>query len=135
MLHRWNESRRPSAITVGAGSIIGNDVILDGREGIHIGENVNFSSEVAIWTLQHDHVCPDFGTKGGPVTIGDRTWVSFRATILPDVTIGEGVVVAAGAVVTRDVQPYAIVGGIPARVIGYRERNLTYNWTENPRLI
>ena len=59
--------------------------------------------------------------------IGDWAWLSFRSTILPGVTIGEGAVVAAGAVVTRDVPPYAIVAGIPARVVGERPRELDYD--------
>jgi len=99
---------------------------LDARRGLVIGNYVNFSSEVMIWTLQHDHNSPTFADKGGKVVIGDRAWISCRAIILPGVTIGEGAVVAAGAVVTKDVAPYTIVGGIPAKEIGKRNRDLTY---------
>ncbi len=60
------------------------------------------------------------GITKGDITIGDDVWLGFRATILSGVTIGQGAVVAAGAVVTKDVPPYAIVGGVPARVIRYR---------------
>jgi acetyltransferase-like isoleucine patch superfamily enzyme len=55
-------------------------------------------------------------------------FIGARAIILPGVTIGEGAAVAAGAVVTADVEPYAIVAGVPARVIGSRPRNLTYRF-------
>lgn len=130
-VYRWREVRNPKKIKIGAGSIIGLWSTLDGREGITIGENVNISSEAALWTLQHDHNSPTFATKGGPIVVGDRAWISFRATILPGVTIGEGAVVAAGAVVTKDVPPFAIVGGIPAKVIGTRNTDLTYNWDAN----
>jgi len=125
-IHRGAEIREPKNISIGAGSIIGFDAILDGRRGVSIGANVNLSSEVAIWTVQHDPQDRQFGVKGGPVHIGDRAWLSFRSTILPGVTVGEGAVVAAGAIVTHDVAPYTIVGGTPASVIGNRSRDLSY---------
>ena len=56
----------------------------------------------------------------GDITIGDDVWIGFRSTIMSGVHIGQGAVVAAGAVVTKDVPPYAIVGGVPAKVIKYR---------------
>ena len=106
------EIRSPGRITIGDGSVVGLNAILDGREGITIGRNVNLSSEVAIWTLQHDPQAADFGTKGGPVVVEDRAWLSFRCTVLPGVTIGEGAVVAAGSIVTKDVAPFTIVAGV-----------------------
>lgn len=128
-LYRWREIRAGQNITIGENTIVGLWSSLDGRSGITIGDHVNISSEVAIWTLQHDHRDPEFGNVGAPVVVGDRAWLSFRSTILPGVTIGEGAVVAAGSVVTKDVAPYAIVGGIPAKVIGERNRDLTYDWS------
>jgi carbonic anhydrase/acetyltransferase-like protein (isoleucine patch superfamily) len=133
LVHRGLELREPRGVQIGAGSVVGFDVTLDGRRGITIGNHVNISSEVAIWTLQHDHRDPTFAANGAPVAIGDRAWLSFRATILPGVSIGEGAVVAAGAVVTRDVAPYTIVAGVPARVVGERSpRELTYELTATP---
>ncbi len=126
-VHRGVEVRDAWNIEVGEGSIIGFDCILDGRSGIRIGRHVNLSSDVALWTVQHDHRDPDFGTVGGPIVIGDRAWISFRSTVLPGVTIGDGAVVAAGAVVTRDIPPYTIVAGMPARPVGRRApRPLAY---------
>ncbi len=61
------------------------------------------------------------------MVIGDRAYVATRATILPGTVIGEGAVVAAGAVVTKDVPAFAIVGGVPAKVIGERTQNLDYS--------
>jgi acetyltransferase-like isoleucine patch superfamily enzyme len=126
VLHRWRDLREPSRIEIGAGSVIGFWATLDGRRGITIGRNVNLSSEVALWTLQHDPNDRGFGVRGGPIVVEDDAWISFRATVLPGVRIGRGAVVAAGAVVTEDVEPYAIVGGVPARPIGERRRDLEY---------
>lgn len=132
-VHRGLELRNAGSIEIGEGSVIGFDTILDGRRGITIGRHVNLSSQAAIWTLQHDHRDPEFDSHGGPVVVGDRAWLSFRTVVLPGVTIGEGAVVAAGAVVTRDVPPYAIVGGIPAKVIGRREpQSLGYDLVAAP---
>lgn len=104
--------------------------ILDGRKGLVIGDHVNLSSEVMIWTLQHDMNDSGFKAVGGPVEIGDYAWVSARAIILPGRKIGKGAVVAAGSVVTKDVEDYAIVGGVPAKKIGERNRSLEYKVCE-----
>lgn len=126
-IHKGLEVRSGRNVRIGPGTVIGQDALLDGRQGICLGENVNLSGEVAIFTLQHDVSSPDFSAIGGPVTVGDRAWLSFRTTILPGVTIGEGAVVAAGAVVTKDVPAYTIVAGIPAKVIASRPHDLTYD--------
>ena len=60
------------------------------------------------------------------MSIGDRAWIGPRVIILPGCTVGEGAVVAGGAVVTRDVPPYTVVGGVPAKEMGKRNRNLEY---------
>ena len=125
------EIRDPHKIKIGRGSIIGSNVILDDRNKICIGENTNFSSNVSIWTEQHDHRDPYFRCETQqkkPVVIEDRVWIGPNAIILHSVTIGEGAVVAAGAVVTKDVPPFSIVGGIPAKVIGSRNSNLKYEF-------
>jgi acetyltransferase-like isoleucine patch superfamily enzyme len=124
------EIREAWNIRIGEHSIIGHGAVLDGRSGLTIGENVNLSSGVWIWTLQHDPQSPTFGTKGGPVVVEDYAWLSCRTVILPGVTIGRGAIVAAGAVVTKSVAPYTIVGGVPARPIGRRTENLTYTLGE-----
>lgn len=118
--------RSPWRITIGANSIIGEDSLLDGRGELTIGENVNIGSGVWVWTMEHDLNDPDFIAIKGAVYIDDYAWISSRVTILPNVSIGKGAVIASGAVVTKDVSPYTIVGGVPAKVIGKRNPNLTY---------
>lgn len=76
--------------------------------------------------MQHDPQCPNFGVESAPVVIEDYAWLSCRSIILPGVTVGKGAVVAAGAVVTKSVESYTIVGGIPAKPIGKRNPNLDY---------
>lgn len=118
---------RPWHLTIGNNSNLGFHVTLDARGGLVIGESCNISSEAAIWTGSHDLDSPDFASTANPVVIGDRVWISHRAIVLPGVTIGEGAVVSAGAVVRKDVPPFAIVAGVPARVIGMRSRDLNYS--------
>lgn len=106
---------------------MGEDAILDARGELEIGHDVNISSGVHIWTMDHDPQDLKFGARFASVTVGCHVWLSERCTVLPGVTIGQAAVVAAGAVVTRDVLPYQIVGGVPARPIGQRRAPMTYN--------
>lgn len=74
----------------------------------------------------HDMNSPSFEGRHRPIVICDYAWIGVGATILQGVTIGEGAVVAAGAVVTKDVDPYIVVGGSPAKVIGKRNEHFDY---------
>jgi len=125
-IHRKCRFYRPSHVQVGDHCVILREVLLDGRRNLTIGVNVNISEGVLIFSLHHDMSSPTFEAVGGPVTIEDYVFVGARAILLPGVTIGRGAVVAAGAVVTRDVESFAIVGGIPARQIGTRPDVLSY---------
>ena len=87
---------------------------------ISIGNRVCISEDVRLLTGSHSLTSPTFDLMTRPITIEDNVWVATGAIILPGVTIGEGAVVAAGAVVTKDVEPWTVVGGNPARVIGAR---------------
>ncbi|MDV8146987.1 acyltransferase [Arthrobacter sp. B10-11] len=109
-------------ISIGESSIVGDHAFLDGRNGIHIGSNVNIASEVRIWTAEHDVFADDFGQIGGPVVINDYAFIGSRVTILPGVTIGEGAVIGAGAVVTKDIAAWTIAFGIPAKSVKARPR-------------
>ena len=120
------ELREPYHITIGDFTSIGDHCILDGRGGLTIGNSVNFSTGAWVWTMQHEVNDPDFKVECAPVVIDDYAWISCRTVILPGVHIGKGAVVAAGAVVTKSVEPYAIVAGVPAKKIGERSRDLRY---------
>ncbi len=125
-IHHGAKIRAPWKIEIGRNTIIGDCAILDGRNGLFIGNNVNFSTGVWVWTMQHDMNSPDFSASGGPVKIEDYVWASCRVTILPNVIIGKGAVLAANSVVTKDVLPFIVAGGIPAKKIGERSRDLKY---------
>lgn len=126
------EIRGASQLELGDGCIVGDKSVLDARRGgINIGKNVQLGSFVKLWTGSHDHDDPYFRSmphKRGPIKIGDRVWIGSGATILHSVTIGEGAVVAAGAVVTKNVEPYSIVAGVPAKKIGERSHDLRYEF-------
>ena len=112
--------------------IIGNDThinrncFLDARGHIFIGNNVSISHNVSIITGSHDYNSSRFYGSYLPIRIDDYVWIGINATVLQNVHISKGAVIAAGSVVTKDVPPYAIVGGIPAKIIGYRNKNLSY---------
>jgi len=147
-LARFNQ---PTGIEIGDNCILGNDAFLDGRfpreqktgqkgtpllylkeffnpsyRPLKIGNNVSIAGEVRIYTMEHDIDDPDFREIGGPVVIEDYTVIGTRVIILPGVRIGKGAVVASGAVVTKDVPEYTVVGGVPAEFIKERNRDLSY---------
>ena len=107
-------------VFVGSETIINRDVTLDGRGILRIGARVNISPEVMLLTADHDPQSPEFAGRDLPTVVGDRAWIASRAIVLPGSTVGEGAVVAAGAVVHGTVEPWTIVAGNPARAIGTR---------------
>lgn len=111
----------PANIKIGQGSIIGDNAFLDGRDELIIGDHVDIASGVMIFNSEHDITSSDFHAIVASVEIGDYVFIGPRVTILPGVKIGKGTVVAAGAVVTKNVDDFAIVGGVPAQVIGERK--------------
>mgnify|MGYP001791984594 CR=1 FL=1 len=123
-------------VHLGNRTIINFGCLLDGRKhSIIIGENVSIGPEATVLTLGHDPQSPSFDDRGGEVHIGDRAWIGYRAVVMPGVTVGEGAVVAAGALVTKDVEDYTIVAGVPAKPIGCRNRNLEYELDYDPWLV
>lgn len=116
----------PRGIDMGRDCHVNRGVLLDGRGGIVIGNSVSISHRVALVSASHDIHSKTFDYVDDRIMICDYAWIGIHATILKGVTIGEGAVVAAGAVVTKDVEPYAIVGGIPAKKIGERVCGLDY---------
>lgn len=149
-VHWRAEFNNPAGITIGHNTVIGNDAFLDGRfkrvsvkgeskfisylkqlagNGIRpltIGNNVSIAGEVRIYTMEHDVDSPDFTEIGAPVVIDDYVVIGTRVTILPGVRIGKGAVVASGAVVTKDVASFTVVGGVPAQFIKNRTKDVRY---------
>jgi maltose O-acetyltransferase len=111
-----------SNLTIGHGTSINVDCFFDCLAKITLGRNVMVAMGVMIVTSDHP-LGPDGRPSGFPVgrdvVIGDRSWLGARSTILPGVTVGEGAVISAGSVVTRDCRPRAIYAGSPARLVGH----------------
>lgn len=113
-------------LSIGPNTVINGKCRLDNKGGISLGQNVSISHECIILSADHDLDSRDFAGRERPVTIEDYAWIGTRAMIMPGVTIGKGAVVAAGAVVTRDVAPYNVVAGVPAKMIRQRTEDLNY---------
>ena len=149
-IHWRAEFNQPSGVQIGHNTIIGNDAFLDGRyvrnikpgetkvksyvtaftgkesRPLTIGNNVSIAGEVRIYTMEHDIDSPVFAETGAPVVIDDYAVIGTRVTILPGVHIRKGAVVATGAVVTKDVDEYDVVGGVPAQHIRNRSHDIHY---------
>ena len=115
----------PPNVSVGSDTIIGEKAVLDGRDKLTIGNHVDIASEVMIYNSEHNVNEENFAgvekAVKAPVIIEDYVFIGPRAIILPGVTIHKGAVVGAGAVVTKDVDEFKIVGGVPAKEIGERQ--------------
>ena len=123
----YNKGINRGQIKIGSNCVINRDCLLDGRKGkLIIGDNVDIARGVWIFTMEHDPNSDTHQDAFGDVIIEDYVWIASRATILPDVRIGRGAVVAAGAVVTKNVLNMKVVGGVPAKEISERISKLNY---------
>lgn len=117
----------PKGIEIGEDSIIGDHAFLDGRAKLKIGNHVSIASQVLIYNSEHDINADDFQATYGEVILEDYAYIGARVIILPGVKVGKGAVIGSGAVVTKDVPPLCVYGGVPAKEIGKREIvNLKY---------
>lgn len=113
---------------MGVNSVINANCRIDTRGSVCIGENVSISSDVIILTSDHNMDTPNLQGRNRMVIIEDFVWIGTRAMIMPGVRIRSGAIVAAGAVVTKDVQAYSVVAGVPAKPFKQRphQGSLTY---------
>ena len=116
----------PMKISIGSYSHINQGCLLDGRGGISIGNSVSISHRVQIMTGTHDIQSKDFRGYVKPVFIGDYAFIGVGATVLGGIKIGKGAVVCAGAVVTKSIPDFAVVAGVPSKIIGQRNYDLDY---------
>lgn len=124
---RWSSNVLPSCriwqpwkLTMGAYACLSADVDCYTVDAITIGENATVSQGVKLCTASHDITSKTMELTTAPITVGANAWVAGWAIILPGVTIGEGAVIAAGSVVTKDVESWTVVGGNPAKEIKKR---------------
>ncbi len=117
----------------GRNIIIGKNVFINSgchfqdQGGIEIGDGTLIGHNVVLATINHD-LNPSMKRKNhyAPIKIGSNVWIGSNATVLQDVTIGDWAVIAAGAVVAKDVEPYTVVGGVPAKIIKTVKENTEY---------
>jgi len=133
-LHRHLRLFCVGGVSIGRGTTINRRATLDGRGGLSIGSNVSISEGVKLLTATHDVRSPSFALRLRPVCVADWVWIGADAIVLPGVTVGEGAVVGAGSVVTRDVEPYTVVAGNPATTRALRPRGLDYSPLWKPPL-
>lgn len=119
-----------SVLEIGARSYIGEYSVIGCNAGIRIGQDVMIAAAVTIRDTDHNFARLDIpmnqqGVTSQPIEICDDVWIGHGATILKGVTIGQGAIIAAGAVITSDVAPHDIVGGVPGRVIGGRQNDVS----------
>ena len=120
-------------ISIGSHVWIGHRCNLDGSGGLTIGSGTIIARDAEILTRNHyfqgadlREIPYDKRHINKSVTIGENVWMGVRVIVTPGVNIGEGAVIGAGSVITKDVPPLAIVGGNPFRIIKYRDENQYY---------
>ena len=113
-------------LVIGEDSVVAWHCQIDARAGVRIGDHVTIASYVQIIPGGHDAMSPEFWGVCKPIVIEDYAWITTRAMILQGGYIGRGAVVTANTVITKEIAPYKIVGGIGAKVMGERPHNLNY---------
>jgi putative colanic acid biosynthesis acetyltransferase WcaF len=119
-------------LAIGARSSIGQRCYIDARGGVRVDSDVSISREAALLTATHIPDDPDYAAELAPVHLERRCWIGMRSLVMPGVNVGEGAVVAAGALVTSDVERYTIVAGVPAKVLRTRREPMAYRLDWRP---
>ena len=126
VIFRRAEVLFPKGLDISHNVSIGWFTELDARGGIRIDHDTNISSYVKLITGSHDVEDENFTADFRPIYIGHHCWIGTGALILQNVHIGDGAVIAAGSVVTKDIPAFEVWGGIPARFIKKRKKSLAY---------
>lgn len=120
-------------IEIGEHCSIAYDSFWVAGAGIKINDHVVTGHRVEFYTSDHDLDDPAISRRDAPIIIEDHVWIGSRAIILKGVAVGRGAAVAAGSVVTKNVPPFALVGGNPARIIRMRDvADFTYHHNDTP---
>jgi len=123
LIYRSVKIYAPWNLSVGDWCCIGPGVEIYCKDHVSMGDNVVISQQSYLCTASHDVSSSRMALKTKPISIGDNCWVAAKAVVLPGVSLGEGVVVGCASVVTRDVAPWSVVAGNPAKFIKNRELN------------
>ncbi len=134
VIYRRTDVLFPKGLELANNIAVGWFADLDARGGITVGDNTNISSHAKLITGSHNIDDPEFKASFLPINIGHHCWIGTGAIILQGVTIGDGAVVAAGAVVTKDIPAFEVWGGIPAKFIRKRNPEVTYQCGTAPML-
>jgi putative colanic acid biosynthesis acetyltransferase WcaF len=122
-------------VTIAEGVIVNQHCLLDCRKyAITIGAQTDIGPYTRIWTLGHNPDSVTHELYGGDVEIGHHVWIASGVTVLPNVKVGDGAVIAAAAVVHKTVEPLSVMAGNPAKLIRKRNNPLTYTIKSKPFL-
>ncbi len=138
--HLSNHFIHTERISIGDFSTIGEDAYLDGSGGIEIGSCTIIGPKFTAITANHNYdnnnLLPyDNKMISKKITIGDYCWIGRGVTIIPGVKVGKACIIATGSVVTKDIDDFAIIGGNPANVIRYRNRDIVEKLIKNNRCV
>jgi maltose O-acetyltransferase len=126
-VHRLARFGSGKNIQIGNKSNLGFNIYVNGRGGVNIGDNVLMGHDIIIYSGTHtfkslDVPIQEQDMRYEPVYIGDDVWIGARTIIMPGITIGKGCVIGANSVVVKDIEPYSVAAGSPARIIKKRRR-------------